>query len=57
MGIPQGNTWKMAENRTLKWGSSPPSTAGNVPNFERFPYRHETGSTPLVSKWLVIKNL
>jgi hypothetical protein len=24
MEIPQGNTWKTAENRTLKWGSSPP---------------------------------
>ena len=23
-GIPRGNTWKTAENRTLKWGSSPP---------------------------------
>jgi hypothetical protein len=25
MEIPRGNTWKIAENRTLKWGSSPPS--------------------------------
>jgi hypothetical protein len=24
MEIPQGNTWKIAENRTLKRGSSPP---------------------------------
>jgi hypothetical protein len=24
MEIPKGNTWKMAENRTLKWSSSPP---------------------------------
>jgi len=24
MEIPQGTTWKMAENRTLKAGSSPP---------------------------------
>jgi hypothetical protein len=24
MEIPQGNTWKIAENRALKWGSSPP---------------------------------
>ena len=24
MEIPQGNPWKIAENRTLKWGSSPP---------------------------------
>jgi hypothetical protein len=23
MEIPHGNTWKTAENRTLKWGSSP----------------------------------
>ncbi len=28
-----------------------------MPHFERFPHRHETGSTPLVAKWLVIKNL
>ena len=24
MEIPQGKPWKIAENRTLKWGSSPP---------------------------------
>jgi hypothetical protein len=24
MEIPQGSTWKIAENRALKWGSSPP---------------------------------
>jgi hypothetical protein len=24
MEIPQGKAWKIAENRTLKWGSSPP---------------------------------
>jgi hypothetical protein len=24
MEVPRGNTWKIAENRTLKWGSSPP---------------------------------
>src|ERR1700751_1773231 len=24
MEIPQGTPWKIAENRTLKWGSSPP---------------------------------
>jgi hypothetical protein len=24
METPQGKAWKIAENRTLKWGSSPP---------------------------------
>ena len=24
MEIPQGKPWKIVENRTLKWGSSPP---------------------------------
>lgn len=28
MEIPQGNTLKIAEHRTLKWGSSPPSSRG-----------------------------
>jgi hypothetical protein len=28
MEIPQGNTWKIAENRTLKWGSSPLPSRG-----------------------------
>jgi hypothetical protein len=24
MEIPEGKPWKIAENKTLKWGSSPP---------------------------------
>jgi hypothetical protein len=32
MEIPKGNTWKLAENRTLKWGSSPPPA--DMPTFK-----------------------
>jgi hypothetical protein len=45
MGILPGKPWKIAENRTLKWGSSPPpSRGGNLAatrdhTFNRFLYR------------------
>ncbi len=47
MEIPQGNTWKTAENRTLKWGSSPPRAeeesrlAKKDHIFNRFPCRFQ----------------
>jgi hypothetical protein len=32
MEILEGNPWKIAENRTLKWGSSPPRA--EMPTFK-----------------------
>jgi hypothetical protein len=31
LGIPKEIPWKIAENRTLKWGSSPPRTEEKEP--------------------------